>query len=186
MTRDKKRCRHGAASSDRRRRVTSATCPLARKPAPRHGTTAAYESVAGAVLRSARRSAHISQARLATACGVTENIIRTWENGSSPLAAVPMPQIVVLIDALLEAGACRPLTVDLTVAIWCDLIITAVAASEDVTCMLADSIAAEDVFDELMAWCLEGRIPQRHLPYAGPGPLVSEQALIERIRHALN
>jgi hypothetical protein len=61
-----------------------------------------------------------------------------------------------MIDALLEAGACRPLTADLTVAAWCDLIITAIAGREDVTCLLADPITADGAFDELMAWCLEG------------------------------
>jgi hypothetical protein len=97
-----------------------------------------------------------------------------------------MPQIEALIDALLEAGACRPLTADLTVAAWCDLIITAIAAREDVTCLLADPITADGTFDELMAWCLEGRVPQRYLPYATPGPLVHEHTLIERIRRALD
>jgi hypothetical protein len=37
-----------------------------------------------------------------------------------------------------------------------------------------------------MAWCLEGRIPQRHLPYTVMGPLVNEQTLVERIRRALD
>jgi hypothetical protein len=97
-----------------------------------------------------------------------------------------MPQIGALINALLEAGSCRPLAADLTVAAWCDLILAAIAAREDVTCLLADSITADDSFGELMAWCLEGRIPQRYLPYATPGPLVHEQALLERIRRALD
>jgi transcriptional regulator with XRE-family HTH domain len=129
--------------------MANPTCSLARNAQPTHQAATSYGSVAGAVLRSARRSARISQARLAAACGVTEKTVRAWENGSSPLGAVPMPQVGALIDALLEAGACRPLTADLTVAAWCDLIITAVAASEDVTCMLADPIAADDRFGEL-------------------------------------
>lgn len=152
MTRNKKRCMHWAASSGRRRRVTSTTCPLARNLAPTGSTTAGYESVAGAVLRSARRSARVSQARLATACGATENTVRAWENGSSPLASTPTPQVEALIAALHQRGACRLLTADLVAASWCDLVIAAVAAREDPTCLLADPITADGAFGELMAW----------------------------------
>ncbi len=166
--------------------VTSTTCPLARNLAPTRITTAGYESVVGAVLRSARRSARVSQARLATACGATENTIRAWENGSSPLASTPMPQIEAVTAALHQAGACRLLTADLAVAAWCDLVITAVAAWEDPTCLLADPITADGAFGELMAWCLDGRVPQRYRPYAAPGPLIREQTLIERVRRALD
>jgi transcriptional regulator with XRE-family HTH domain len=166
--------------------MANSTCSLARSAQPSHQPTANNGPVAGAVLRSARRSARISQARLATASGMAEKTVQAWENGSSPLAAVPMPQIGALIDALLEAGACRPLTADLTVAAWCDLIIAAIAAGEDVACLLADPLTADGSFGELMTWCLEGRVPQRYLPYATSGPLVHDQALIERIRRALD
>ncbi len=166
--------------------MTSTTCPLARNLAPPRGTTAGYKSVAGAVLRSARRSARVSQARLATACGVAENTIRAWENGSSPLASIPLRQIEVVIAALHQAGACRLLTADLVVAAWCDLVLAAVAASEDTTCLLADPITTDGAFGELMAWCLEGRAPQRYRPYATTSPLVREQTLIERVRRALD
>jgi DNA-binding transcriptional regulator YiaG len=186
MTRNKKRCKHMRVPHGRRTHVTSTTWPMAHSLPPTRSTTAGHESVAGAVLRSARRSARVSQARLATACGVTENTIRAWETGASPLAAVPMPQIEAVIAALHHAGACRLLTADLATAAWCDLIITAAAAFEDVTCMLADPIAAEDRFGELMAWCLGGRVPQRYLPHAATGPLVYEQSLIERIRRVLD
>ena len=166
--------------------MTNTTCPLARNPAPTRSATAGHESVAGAVLRSARRSARVSQARLATACGVAKNTIRAWENGSSPLASTPMPQVEALTAALHQAGACRLLTADLVVAAWGDLVIAAVAAREDPTCLLADPIAADGAFGELMAWCLEGRVPQRYLLYVATGPLVHEQILIERVRRALD
>jgi transcriptional regulator with XRE-family HTH domain len=166
--------------------VTNTTCPLARNPAPARSATAGYESVAGAVLRSARLSARVSQARLAAACGVTENTIRAWENGSSPLASTPMPQVEAVIAALHQAGACRLLTADLVVAAWCDLVIAAVAAREDPTCLMADPITADRAFGELMAWCLEGRVPQRYRPYATTGQLLRDQALIERTRRALD
>ncbi len=165
--------------------MTSSTCQLAQGVARTEHHAVSPSSVAGAVLHSARRSARISQARLAAACGVTDKTIRAWENGSAPLTSVPMRQVQLLIAALHEARACRPLNADLIVAAWCDLVIAAVAASEDVTCLLADPITTENAFSELMAWSLDGRVPQRHLPYAPTGALVSEQPLIEQIRRAL-
>ena len=96
-----------------------------------------------------------------------------------------MPQIEAVITALHNAGACRLLTGDLTVAAWCDLIIAAVADSEDVTSLLADPITTEKAFNKLMAWCLKGRVPRRYRPYTSRRVIVSEQALIERIRQAI-
>jgi DNA-binding XRE family transcriptional regulator len=165
--------------------VTSTTCPLARNPTPTRSTTAGYESVAGAVLRSARRSARVSQARLATTCGVSAKTIQAWEDGITPLASVPMPTIEAVIAALHDAGACRLLTADLIVAAWCDLLIAAIADSEDVACLLAEPITTEAAFRELMAWCLEGHVPPRHRPYAAIGPVVRAQTLVERVRRAL-
>lgn len=186
MTGNKKRCKHRATSSGRRRRVTNTTCQLERNATPTDQATARTSSPAGAVLRSARCSARVSQARLATACGVAEKTIRAWENGSSPLAAVPIQQVEAVIAALHHAGACRLLTTDLVAAAWCDLVITAVAASEDVTCLLADPITSDSAFGELLAWCLDGRVPPRYRPYAAPGPLIREQTLIEQVRRALD
>jgi hypothetical protein len=116
---------------------------------------------------------------------MTERAIHAWENGTSSLTAVPLPQIEAMIAVLHDAGACQFLTADLVVAAWCDLVIATVAASEDVTCMLADPITADGAFGELLAWCLEGRVPQRYRPYAATGPLIREQDQIERVRRAL-
>jgi hypothetical protein len=90
-----------------------------------------------------------------------------------------------LIAALHNADACRLLTADLIVAAWCDLIIAAVGNSEDITSLLADPITAGETFGQLMAWCLEGHIPPRYRRYADSGAIVSEQALIEPIRRAM-
>src|SRR5215831_8400093 len=118
-------------------------------------------------------------------CGVTADTIRAWEDGSSPLTSAPTPQMEALIAALHDAGACRLLTADLIVTAWCDLIIAAVANSEDVTSLLADPTTTDEAFGQLMAWCLKGHVPPRYRPYAGGGAIVSEQALIERIRRAM-
>jgi DNA-binding transcriptional regulator YiaG len=185
MTRANRRCERRAASPERRRPVTNTTCAPKRKAEPTHQAVAKGTSIAGAVLRSARRSARTSQATLAAACGVTANSIRAWEDGSSPLTSVPMPQMDALIAALHDAGACRLLTADLTVAAWCDLIIAGVANSEDVTSLLADPTTTEEAFGQLMAWCLKGHVPRRYRPYADGRAIVTQRALIERIRQAM-
>jgi hypothetical protein len=117
---------------------------------------------------------------------VPEITIRAWEDGSSPLAEAPMPRVDAVIAALHDAGACRLLIADLVVAAWCDLVIASVVASEDVTSLLADPIAAEKPFRELMAWCLNGRVPARHRPYAAMGRLISDPIMIERMRQVLS
>jgi hypothetical protein len=96
-----------------------------------------------------------------------------------------MPRVDAVIAALHDAGACRLLTADLVVAAWCDLIIASVVASEDVTSLLADPIAAEKPFRELMAWCLDRRVPRRYRPYVSGQAILSERALIERIHQAI-
>jgi DNA-binding transcriptional regulator YiaG len=166
--------------------VTNTTCAPKRKAEPAHQAVPKGTSIAGAVLLSARRSARTSQATLAAACGVTANTIRAWEDGSSPLASAPMPQMEAVIASLHNAGACRLLTADLAVAAWCDLIVAAVIASEDVTGLLADPTTTEEAFRQLMAWCLEGRVPQRYRPYAPVGPLIKAPAIIDRVRQVLD
>ena len=185
MTRVNRRCNQKATTPQRARCAWKRTGLQACKPRPANQTGTGGGSVAGAVLRAARRSARASQATLAAACGVTADTIRAWEDGSSPLASVLMPRMEALIAALHDVGACRLLTADLIVAAWCDLIIAAVANSKDVTGLLADPTTTEEAFNQLMAWCLEGRVPRRYRPYVSRRAIVSERALIERIHQAI-
>jgi transcriptional regulator with XRE-family HTH domain len=147
-------------------------------------------AVAGAVLRGARLSAGISEAALATASGVTEDAIRSWEDGTSPLASVPIPQVERLEAALSASGADLRLIADLGAAPWCDLVILAITGNrydEDAICLLADPVASSDAFSELLAWCLAGRVPERHRLYAATrGPLLADSILIERATRALD
>jgi len=175
MTRVNKRCNQRATPPRRGRCTANRAGAAGRKRKSTSQESAGVGSVAGAVLRSARRSAHTSQATLAAACGVTGNTISAWENGSSPLTSAPMPQLEALTAALHDAGACRLLTTDLIVAAWCDLIIAAVANSEDVTSLLADPTTTDEAFGQLMAWCLDGHMPRRYRPYAGGRAIISEQ-----------
>jgi transcriptional regulator with XRE-family HTH domain len=141
--------------------------------------------VAGAVLRSARLSASLSQANLASLTGLSEETIRAWEEGSSPLASVPLPRIATLEAVLTTNGAAANLVADLNVAAWCDLLVLAVTSREDTGCLMTDPIALDPAFSELLAWCLKGRIPDRHRPYVEPGPLVTDSALVDRAIESL-
>ena len=141
--------------------------------------------VAGAVLRSARLCAGLSQENLAAVTGVTEETIRAWEEGSSPLASVPLPRVTSLAASLRTSGADPGLVADLDAAAWCDLVILAVAHHEDTTCLLADPIALDPAFAELLAWCLTGHVPDRHQPYVEPRPLLTDSALIDRVIESL-
>jgi transcriptional regulator with XRE-family HTH domain len=142
--------------------------------------------VAGAVLRSARLSADLSQENLAAMTGVSEETIRAWEEGSSPLASVPLPHVATLEASLRANGADPNLVADLGVAAWCDLVVLAVAHREDTTCLMADPIAAGPVFAQLLAWCLTGHAPERHQPYAETAPLLTDPALIEQATKTLS
>jgi transcriptional regulator with XRE-family HTH domain len=142
--------------------------------------------VAGAVLHSARLSADLSQEELATMTGVSEETIRAWEEGSSALASVPLPHVSALEASLMASGADPNLVADLGIAAWCDLVILAVAQHEDAACLMADPIAADPVFAELLAWCLTGHVPERHQPYAETGPLLTDPALTEQATKTLS
>jgi transcriptional regulator with XRE-family HTH domain len=72
--------------------------------------------VAGAVLRSARLSADLSQDELTAITGVSEEAIGAWEDGSSPLASAPLPHVEMLEASLRASGADPNLVMDLGVA----------------------------------------------------------------------
>lgn len=137
--------------------------------------------VAGAVLRSARLSAGLSQENLAAITGASEETIRAWEEGSSPLASVPLPHVEMLEASLRASGADPDLVVDLRIAAWCDLVILALAHHEGTTCLMADPIALDPAFAELLAWCFRGHVPERHQLYVETGPLLTDPALIEQL-----
>jgi hypothetical protein len=122
--------------------------------------------VAGAVLHAARLSAdHLTEARLAADTGVSEETVRHWQDGSLSLASVAAPQIERLEMALRAANADYSLVADLAVAAWCDLVILAIAGAEDLGLLLADPIASEPAFRELLTWSVADQPPQRYQPY---------------------
>jgi transcriptional regulator with XRE-family HTH domain len=141
--------------------------------------------VAGTVLRCARLSAGLSRQELAATMSVTEEMVRAWEEGSSPLASVPLPQVAILETSLRQAGANPRLVSDLAPASWCDLVILAIADREDISCLMADSVTRETAFTELLTWCLAEPVPHRYQPYADPAPLLTDPILADQAAQAL-
>lgn len=129
--------------------------------------------VSAAVVRAARLSARADHAAIASKLGITEGSLQDWEQGAKPLSSVPFPLIQKLQAALTHLGAQPLLVADIEVAIWCDLVITAITTGEDTSCLMADPLANQAAFSELLAWSLAGIIPVRYRPYTQPGNLIS-------------
>ena len=121
---------------------------------------------AGTVLRAARLSASVSSAQLAAAAGVDEQTILRWERGTEPLASVVITQIERLKDALRTARADEQLIADLDAATWCDVVLGVMAAHTDISCLLADPLAREQAFGELLSWAISGVMPARYAQLA--------------------
>jgi hypothetical protein len=147
-------------------------------------------AVSGAVLRAARLSAGISETVLASASGVGADTISSWEDGTSPLASVPVPQVDRVAAALSESGADPRIINDLGAAAWCDLVILAITGNrydKDAICLLADPVTSSEAFSQLLTWCLAGRVPARYRLYAANRePLLADSILIERAIRALD
>jgi len=62
--------------------------------------------IGAAVIKAARRSARLSQRRLARMLSVSPATVRMWETGTCPLFAVSYDQLCHLADTLRRAGAC--------------------------------------------------------------------------------
>lgn len=124
------------------------------------------ESVAGVVLQAARRSAGLSPRELAEALNLAEQTLRAWENGTEPLASVPIGQLDTLIATLRAADADPELVADIDAAAWCDVVLMTRARKEDTGCLLADPLASTRNFAELLDWVTAGNVPERYRPYA--------------------
>ncbi|HUZ55612.1 MAG TPA: hypothetical protein VMU94_24165 [Streptosporangiaceae bacterium] len=103
----------------------------------------------------------LSASELAAAVSLTDTLIHSWEIGAEPLASVPVPQIDRLKSALRTAGAEARLVDDLDPAAWCDLVLEAMLAREDASCLLADPLASDPAFSELLTWAITGNPPAR-------------------------
>jgi DNA-binding transcriptional regulator YiaG len=122
-------------------------------------------TIAGTALRAARMSAQLSEPQLAARVHVRADTIRAWEDGARPLAYEAAAQLERLENALRAADADPSLVADLVVAAWCDLVIVAIDDGEDTSCLLADPLAAEGAFGELLAWAVADERPERYRLY---------------------
>jgi hypothetical protein len=116
---------------------------------------------------------------------VSQEMVRAWEEGSSPLASVPLPRVATLEASLRHSGANARLVADLVAASWCDLVILAVADHENITGLMADPVTRETAFSELLAWYLAGPVPHRYQPYTDPAPLLTDPILADKAAQAL-
>ena len=126
--------------------------------------------VAGTVLRAARLSAGLNRTQLAEASGIAEQTIASWENGTEPLACVPVPVLENVKEALRAAGAQDQLIADLDPAQWCDVVLATLAGSADASCLLSDPLAGVPAFAELLGWVFNGKVPARYRRFAPAAP----------------
>lgn len=119
--------------------------------------------IAHMVLRTARFSAGLTCEQLAERLGVDETTVLSWEKGTMPLASLQVAEFDRLKETLLAAGAHCELVADLEAACWCDVVIEAIVQHEDIACLLADPLACNPVFKDLLAWAVAGVVPLRYL-----------------------
>lgn len=118
--------------------------------------------VAATVLRAARLSAGLSQDELAEAQHVSTDAVRAWEDGTTQLASLPIAYVDLLKDTLSAAGADQQLVADLDAGAWCDVVLMTLAGGEDASCLLADPLASEPGFSDLLGWAISGQVPVRY------------------------
>lgn len=142
---------------------TSAVARTAANPGPSGVELKDHKGlVAAAVLWSARRSAGLTSEQLAETAGVDKTDILSWERGTEPLASMPVTHLDRLKEALRTAGARPELVADLDAACWCDLVVEAIVRHEDISCLLADPLARDAAFKDLLAWVVADAMPARY------------------------
>ncbi len=142
------------------------------------GPASAPGVIGGAVIRAARRSAHLTRLSLARALAVSPATVRAWENGTIPLFGVPYGQLRQLADALRAASAMAGRDLgELLLASQCDLLVTGMLHGfenyAEVPPIDQDGTTAEAARD-LLRWALTGLVPARYHEHALPRPLLAD------------
>jgi len=132
--------------------------------------------IGGAVISAARRSASLSQRKLARVLTVSPATVRSWENGTRPLFCVGYDQLCQLAEALRQAGAQVGQEADeLILASQCDLLITGILRGFEDYAELppVDQEVAGASPRGLIRWALTGQVPDRYWPQAASAPLLT-------------
>jgi hypothetical protein len=93
------------------------------------------------------------------------------------------------VETALRADGAEPaLVADLAVAAWCDVIVLAITGEQDLHCLLADPLATQDSFRELLAWSIADQPPARYRPYVSPRRLipVADLGLVTEVVRVIN
>jgi transcriptional regulator with XRE-family HTH domain len=134
--------------------------------------------IGAAVIRAARRSANLARRRLAQMLPVSQETVRSWETGTTPLFCAPYEQLRFLASALNEAGARVGWEFDeILVAAQCDLLITGMLHGfEDYAEVppIEEDTPAGWAACVLLRWALTGMVPLRYRPHAVASQLLTE------------
>jgi DNA-binding transcriptional regulator YiaG len=135
-------------------------------------------TIGGAIVRAARRSAHLPRPRLARLLNVNTATLRAWENGSTSLFSVPYGQLQQLAEVLQAAGAQVGQELgELLLAAQCDLLLTGMLQGfedyAEVPPIEGDGADAEAA-RRLLRWALAGVIPERYRQRASRRPLLNK------------
>jgi transcriptional regulator with XRE-family HTH domain len=135
--------------------------------------------IGAAVVRAARRSAHLTRPRLARQLKVSLATVRSWENGTIPLFSVPYGQLQQLAQVLDRAGAQVGNELgDLLLASRCDLLLTGMLSGfedyAEVPPIDESGVEAESA-RSLLRWALAGQVPDQYRQCASPRRLLEKQ-----------
>jgi DNA-binding transcriptional regulator YiaG len=132
--------------------------------------------IGGAIIRAARRSAHLTTRRLAQSLHVDLATARGWQNGTSPLFCLPHGQLRQLAAALRSAGAQVGQDLgELLLASQCDLLITGMLHGfEDYAEIppIDDDGPEADAARGLLRWAFAGTVPEPYRPHVWPVALI--------------
>jgi transcriptional regulator with XRE-family HTH domain len=135
--------------------------------------------IGAAVVQAARRSAHLTQLRLARQLNVSVATVRSWEAGIIPLFALPYGQLEQLAQYLDRAGAQVGTELgELLLASRCDLLLTGMLHGfedyAEVPPIEENSAEAENA-RSLLQWALAGQVPGRYRQHVSPRRLLDDK-----------
>lgn len=141
--------------------------------------------ISGAVLQAARKTASLTQERLAEALGADVATVKGWESGRRPLGRVQAARIGQMRRQLRRLGARPALLAYLNAAIDADAF---VAQAVEGNCGHLGSEVTTRPWSSLVGWATRGVPPSEACGFAPPRPLLdaaSRDAFFSSIREAV-